>query len=923
MAAVLLAFAAASLSAAQEPAPQHRPEVGRRTARHFDFEEATTNPLPLPRHWSRLVDDSASPRGAYPPYNRVELDYTTARAGEGSVRLRARSGGVALRLDPGVIPVFPGGDYLVTAQVRTNGALRHRAFISGRFLDGRAAPIAASERVSAPLLSEGEWHEVSLQIRGEWPEAAFLQLELSLLPPRRFEPSAAAPDPHRVWLQDADASAWFDDVTVVQVPRLELTTEAPANIIAAPHRPRVRLTLRDLAGEPMRAHFTLHDSAGVLVDEADLPVPGGHAHLTWEPRTARLGWYRAATRLRTADHAMGEAHVAFACVPHGDGNAADVTDPRLRLAITSVPAGQWADLPALVAGAGVASVSLPIWGEDLTADGVDALLRSVETAFHRFRNAGCIIAFSLPRSPRIVSEQTRTSPDNPAAAIAAAGDHWKPLLLPFLDEYGQAVPRWQIGAGAGGPGAIPSKADLEVVRGIISLLVPGPWITLGWHADTTPDPSLWSGASGVDSLCILLPQSAPVFDTVRRILDETRSAGSQRPMEFSLDPAESHFSLPQDAADNLIRRVVEALGAGAGGVSVAAPWQWTGQPSPQSMPTAPYAALSNLAQVLRGRRVAERLDLHGGVSCFLLDPEPRSNRSAAMVLWRSSPDSDEAAIVETPLGLGSVEVLDRWGNASTLAPEPLPSGSIPPHRLTVTGAPVFVEGVDSGLLRLLASLRLDPAFLATDESEHRVTLHLANPWGSGIAGRVLVREPDAPQSDSGYAGSAPPERPRRDWTITPRTQQFNIAAGEAADLPLTLAFLPSQESGPHELSVELDIAGPQTYSGLTARVPFVIGMRGISVEVTCRRGPSPSGPDAIVEATITNESDRAAALEAIAFAPGHPRAAAPRANLGPGEQTSRRFTFPGAGQSLRGRRVYISIRDADTGARLTRSIQVH
>ncbi len=208
--------------------PPRRPALAHRVAAQFDFEQRDANTLNLPINWIRAQHDPEVPRfrPGFPIWNQAELDYTVAASGDGSVVLPTNGGSTSLRLEPGVLPVFPGTDYLVSARVRTDGLVHARASIRARFLDASGEPIPGSETHAQPMISQGQWRDISVEIWGRFDNAAFLQIDLEVLQEKQ---TGLLPDgPFRVWREDRGARAWFDDVTVVLLPRVTLTTEAPA-----------------------------------------------------------------------------------------------------------------------------------------------------------------------------------------------------------------------------------------------------------------------------------------------------------------------------------------------------------------------------------------------------------------------------------------------------------------------------------------------------------------------------------------------------------------------------------------------------------------------------------------------------------------------------------------------------------------------
>ena len=168
-------MAAGGVARAQPAGPEepatNRPQAARRVVRFFDFD--TPDPFGLPLIWKLAQDRfpilEGQPRPGFPIYNGAELDVRNAGAGAGgsggSMRLWTRGGSTCLRLSPGVIPVFPDTEYLVSGRIRTGDLSCARACLMARYLDRANQPITGSE-VRSELVASPEsgdpWRTVSV-----------------------------------------------------------------------------------------------------------------------------------------------------------------------------------------------------------------------------------------------------------------------------------------------------------------------------------------------------------------------------------------------------------------------------------------------------------------------------------------------------------------------------------------------------------------------------------------------------------------------------------------------------------------------------------------------------------------------------------------------------------------------------------------
>ena len=132
-----------------------RPEGARRLLKLFDFEEKELNPDPIPHFWYRGQDDPSVPRvrPGFPSWNQAELEYGPGQGKFGGcVRMPTKGGSTSLLLDPGVLVVLPGADYVINATIKTRHLTHARARVVARFLDAQSKVIAGSEVRPGPTV---------------------------------------------------------------------------------------------------------------------------------------------------------------------------------------------------------------------------------------------------------------------------------------------------------------------------------------------------------------------------------------------------------------------------------------------------------------------------------------------------------------------------------------------------------------------------------------------------------------------------------------------------------------------------------------------------------------------------------------------------------------------------------------------------
>lgn len=957
----ILAFLAAIAPCAAQPNDEggRRPNLAQRVVHVFDFEEQDTNPWEIPLHWVRAQDDPNVPRDrpGYPRFNKAKLDYTVAARGEGSLHLPTDGGSTSLRLKPGNIVVFPMADYLVSAKVRTDGLKNARAVLIARFLDNNSQPIPGSESRSDLVNSRGRWLPVSAELLGEFPDAAFLQIDLELLQQSQFMTSRLGA--HQVWNEDIGASVWFDDVAIVQLPRIEIKTQDPANIIAKPESPVIELMVRDLTGQKLRMELEVQDIDGNVIDRHVENVAAEARRAHWEPDLRKLGWYRVVLDLFTGDQRVGTNHLDFIWLPRpaqqDSGNlltvsaAQDAALPgrlgggsidhfRFGLVLSNVLPDQMELMPEIVKKLGTGSITLPVWKQDLTLSEIptweEQLIPPVESLLAQWQS----VTFSLSKIPSELAKLTQLDDDEILRLVSRPEEAWAPFLFPFLDKFGQSVQRWQFGAPTDSlafwQDDLPQSFD--AIEGQLSRFVPGPIVTLPWHLDQSAGAVPTAENGSAYALSALMPYELPAA-SLKYFASAHRQIVNQTPEE-SLPPELSLVfqNLPHEqfgfraGVIDLVTKTVEFWNHFAGDdrfaqappvrAAVLDPWRTVGSRRPQLMPMPELAAWRTLVDQLSGRTIIGELPLAPGVKCYILAPRtPGDDDTGSLVAWRESGPPEEA-VLKVYLGSGPITVVDTFGNQSRLElTPPQPEFNLPPdprllgaHSLKITDMPVFINGINVQIARFIASVRVDPPFAQADSEPHQHELILTNPWPVNIQGQIAIVRPGGIRAD----GSRD-----RGWEIAPRIASYSIAPSQQARIPFTTSFGSIVEAGSHQFVLDVDLVADQEIGRLRITTPLEVGLEHLNVTLSYRPMPTASGPNILVEANITNTGEEPITVEISARAPAFAKQRASVSDLLPSASITRRFSFMDSYAKLKGKRIVIQVNDTQS-RRITKSIVI-
>jgi hypothetical protein len=922
-------------------APEHltsrRPALAGRIVRSFDFEERDTNPLPVPQHWFRAQSTPTptqtppdqptgipgpADRPGFPPWNAAELDYTVAHSGIGSVRLPAFGGSACLRLEPGVIPVLPGADYTISAAVRTDGGEHARARLTARFLDARGEPIQGSAQSTEPVDSRASWTQISLSVRGNSADAAFLQLDLELLQPREWD---RPPLPEfKVWPEDFRAQAWFDDVRVSQLPRVELRVGDGPTIVRDTSPPTLHAVMRDLTGQRLVARLSVRDLDGALIDSAVVQADRGPGGLEWTPRLDRFGWFQARLELFADGDFVGASDAPFGWLPPQDPARAPAN--RFVLIADRIDPRLLARLPRLIEDSGVGSVVLPVWHASLRKDEMPEAIAPLEHAVDEMIARRIQIGLSFPLIPDELAKAAMIDPRDPLRLMASDAAAADPYLGRLVDRYGQSVQRWLLGSPSVGP--ITQGQDLtdQLTRADAALgrLVPGPIVAIPWDGSTTLPPEV--SAQIPDALLATTPPGVSaegVGPWISSMLDSLKD-GRRRSIdmvELTVLPrtADSATFGRSAAVADLTRQAIETWAsiqaAEERGVRIKLglvdPWSASGLADPTLSPTPELVAFGAIASQLTMRRVVMRVPTAPGIHAYLLEPAPNAPRSrtGAIVAWCDGVDSH--ANLQLYLGPDEITISDPFLNLT----RPTIRGTTARaqtrnHIVPLSAMPVFVEGVDVNVVALAASFRVEPPFIPATNESHDRTLVLRNPFRTTIDIRYYIAKP----------GSDDEGRPDRSWSVSPRMGTIQIPPGVEGRIPITVVPSPVEESGPKEFVLDAQINADRAYGWIQVAAIAELGLPGVRADVGATATSDSPKADVITDVQITNIGTEPLTLDVAAFAPGFPRQRSSISDLAPGGSVVRRFVFPKANGRLRNERLIVSIFDTGSGGRLNTGV---
>ncbi|MDF1809330.1 MAG: hypothetical protein P1U42_06510 [Phycisphaerales bacterium] len=910
--------------ALHEPTEGDRPASAGRVVRAFDFEEKDYNPLPVPLGWIRAQEDPEVPRirPGFPIWNGALLDFKTpAYSGIGSVILPTAGGSTSLILRRGEINIFPNADYIISVRTRTSGLKFAKARVVARLLDQFGEQIESAESASELVSTDGEWEQVAIEIEGVYNEAAFIQVELQLLQPKQqFEANAIVP--FAVWEQDYSGAAWFDNLIIAQLPRLEISTGTDGNIIESDTIPVLKLLVRDLTGDQIVAKIRVFDVHSNQVDSETLVDGSKRVRLDWVPKLPGFGWYRAMLEVEVDDQLVGVRTLDFIWTsPNSSNNdsgmfgiQADITNPKVAQSAS-----------VLIKGTGVTNASIELWNERTTLASLDK--ESIEMqAISELIDMGTDLRITVAQLPAQLAIDLAKDTHEVLPVFAGDSKSWVQWGSGMFDQFGQAVQKWQFSD-------IPTQEDAVILNGYLDSIadsltgyVPGPILVTPWSIDRPIESQAVSSSQEI----LIIDNNATndksmeiVVEDWIQAVDENKNTepGYSPSLGMVLSPLHQpgqwsgveswssvgtlarkaisfwwHASLSQHANERFDLELKDA-------------WWISPGKRGQVMPAPELVVWRTLATHLGSREAIQELSFVPGVRMLVAGDKisDGTQGQGILVVWLDDPALDSITL-NLPLADGPVSQFDMFNNEKVVPLDYVGGLGLPVHQIKVGRSPLIIHGINTQLVRFLNSIELSPNKLQSQSGVHKHELMLHNPWPLTIRGKIYIVEP------GGYTGSSGDID--RSWEIQPRVVPFVLDADESRNVPIDIAYSLGELAGMKALTYDVEISADTDYPLMRVQREIELGLEGIDMRLAARKG---ADGITVVTVQVTNSLSVEQDFEVTAIPPNEARLRKSISAIKPGEKISREFAFTKANS---GDQIIVALILRESSIRLNKSVIV-
>lgn len=823
----------------------------------FDFEERRLgNPEELPMHWMKVVGPGM------PHYVNGRLTTDRARSGQYSFRFDVNGGSVLYRYEAGRIRVQPRAHYRVEGHVQTTVMAHAKARLSAYFVDADGRAILPSVRHSelyAAKDSDEPWKHLQIELSAD-ANADSLVIELGLLQPAQYADQTLGQQ--TLHPQDIRGTAWFDDVSVSQVPKVWMGTDRPANIFRRGEALSLQVLVSDRSTDDLAAQLVIKDADGKTVYQrsgaldmaaAESLGPGLKKMRLLLPELP-AGWYEAGLVMTSQGQYVGRQTLDLVLL--ADNAPHPRPDQRFGIIATDLPFDGWAELPDILPFLAAGRVKLAVWSK--AGDAQQSNGAVFDNMLVRLKELSITPTACLVDPP---PQMTRNAADASwLHLLKSKPEDWQPQLAFLIARHAINLDRWQLGGD--GSDAFVTQKEMRQVYSLVynefAKLVQKPDLAMPWPAWYEMEGQL-PATVALSIHPSVLPNQLPLY-----MQDIRKHEGHNLSLTLQLLDRQKYGRELQ--IRDLAQRVIYALSAGADRIDVPLPFTVTRDgenlvKQPQEL----LMIMRTLITTLGGTRFVGKVPIAEGVEAFLFE----RNGQGILAIWDRG---SQAGVKKLALTLGQRPLaVDLWGNVTPLLRPLDGSGASSDQvQLTLGPMPIFLIDIDGQLAQLRASVGVDRPLIESSFMPHTRTIRFTNPYPQTISGTLKLKAPPG-------------------WTLNPPTFSFNLNPGETFQRELTIEFPYNSYAGPKTIDAQFTIQADRV-STLNVPITLMLGLSDVGMQTMALR----DGKDVVVQQIITNYGDKKIDYSAFATFPGQARQERLVTNLEPGRTTIKIYRFVNA-----------------------------
>ncbi|MDO8630271.1 MAG: hypothetical protein Q7R41_07245, partial [Phycisphaerales bacterium] len=391
----------------------------------------------------------------FPRFAIGTFDPAVGRLAPPSFHLSSSGRDVAYQYAGPDIRVRADTEYRIEGYIRPDRVERARVCLSAHFVDEYGQPLletmVRTRYIGGPD-ERAEWVGVELYLASAPANATSIGLIAWVLQESTWNTGAILR--RHISPVDVHGGAWFDDITIYRLPRVELDTGTPGNVLAADDPRALKIVLADADGGGLTAKLSISDADGEPVAEHALSSSAEDRGRPIRVPVGMLkpGLYHARLDVGGGGNVVVSRMLSFLLLPPmlrsiGEGLSRSfgvVIDPRLR-------ADRKSEFE-LLARHSVRSVKLPIWTglDEESADSISQISdlnshRATERFLQDLVKNRFLLTGVLWGPPSDIVRSHRAYPQPLIDLLAGDRSGWESVLAAEVAPTASLIRWWQIG----------------------------------------------------------------------------------------------------------------------------------------------------------------------------------------------------------------------------------------------------------------------------------------------------------------------------------------------------------------------------------------------------------------------------------------------------------------------------------------------
>jgi|GEM_PF-962478 len=843
----------------------------------FDFEERDLHFNPIPIHWQKYEGHEAE---GFPHFAYGELDKKHHLSGEYGFKLVSDGGSVGYKYGTGKIDAEPGNDFQITGYAYFENCLNSRVRIVCALTDRVGNIIEGSVQNSLDhsidQTGPNGWTQINVYVPGNFPNARFITLSIWLLQEENWRKTSEKIN--NIYRKEVDAKVWFDDISILQLPRVILKTTKPSNVFRGEDNPILTIQVDGVGSIHFTINVTVTNALGEVIKNEEWLLSGIEGTKT-QARNIELpdlsyGYYTAKLSIVSNNKQIATRNLNFMRIANISGDV--YSGQNYGIDVSTRQTGNWEILTDLIDLCNARSIILPIWRELPSIAGAITTEPDFKNKLLKLQKSNISIIAAFTEIPLTLTSNLDYGKKNVLDALEQPEKIWEKTISNLLATYAQQIPLWLIG-----DEIFNNHVWDNRIKPVTKTLTEKFSQILGETVINLPIYNfldIKASEAGSTSAFVLInnriiPEDIPTY------LQKFTDNGFKKLISYIKPIDENVYSREQRIID-FSKRLAFAKTPPRSSVFIDHPWTEVEYNARKIIiPSEFLLPFRTLNDFIGGTNYIGSFSMGTGVTALVYEYDSKG----VIVTW----DANYSYINETPkelkLYLGdNPKIYDIFGNKEDITNAQRKS------IFNIDHWPKIITQINPDVAALRTSVSITPKIIEASKERQTVLFSFTNPFDYSIHGRLRFKTNES----------------QLNWDINPKVINFVLAPNQTYEQKLSLKFARNELGGNKILHAILSIDANRSYE-LNLQLPFEIKLKNIDITYFAQKKAN----DVLeIQLNVTNLSKKSINLESYVDLPDNDRQYKLISQLHPDVTVKKRFRIKNISQWF-GKKLRLGVDD--------------